>query len=167
MVSLEYAGEQNIALCSQIIEEGRQFQQEQGFTQWTEDYPNVDTIRADVKEQKAYVVKVDGVIAGYLCIDFAGEPAYKVIDGAWRAEGDYAAVHRMAFRPQFRGIGLTESVFQLIDGLCREKGIYMIRMDTDFPNLRMQHVLTKNGFQQCGVVVFQGSGKLAFDKLLS
>lgn len=166
MVSLEYALGQDIALCSQIIEEGRQFQQLQGFTQWTEDYPNVDTIRKDVEEQKAYVVKMDGVIAGYLCIDFEGEPAYRVIEGAWRAEGDYAAVHRMAFRPQFRGIGLTDRVFSLIDELCIKRGVYMIRMDTDFPNLRMQHVLTKNGFRQCGVVVFQGSGKLAFDKLL-
>ena len=41
-----------------------------------------------------------------------------------------------------------------------------LRADTDFPNERMQHVLEKNGFEK-GVVVFQGSGKLAYDKTLA
>ena len=42
-----------------------------------------------------------------------------------------------------------------------------IGVDMDFPNLRMQRVLEKNGFVRRGVVVFQGSGKIAYDKTLT
>ena len=72
----------------------------------------------------------------------------------------------MAFHPRFRDKGLADITFGLIEKLCLSKKIHCIRVDTDFPNKRMQHILEKNGFSQCGIIVFQGSGKLAYDKLL-
>lgn len=167
MHTLEPARAQDIDLCSRIIDEGRRFQREQGFVQWTEDYPNEDTIRRDVESGTGFVVRVDGVIAGYLCLDFSGEPAYDRIDGAWHRDGPYAVVHRLAFSRQFRGMGLTDHVWRLVEDLCRREGVDCIRADTDFPNQRMQHILEKNGFRRCGVILFQGSEKLAYDKLLS
>ncbi len=167
MYVLEPAGVDDVELCSQIIDEGRQFQQEQGFVQWTEDYPNMDTIRNDVNLGIGYVLKVDGTIAGYMCIDFSGEPAYAQIEGHWNADKPYAVVHRMAFLAKFRGMGLVDKTFALIEKLCLDKQISYIRVDTDFPNKRMQHILEKNHFSQCGIIIFQGSGKLAYDKLLS
>ena len=164
MNTLEAAQMEDCEVCRRIIDMGREFQQEQGFVQWTEDYPNLDTIRDDIKNKKGYVVKVDGVIAGYMCIDFDGEPAYESIEGAWRTEGPYAVVHRMAFSRDFRGMGLADVTLKLIEELCVQNGVRAIRVDTDFPNRRMQHILTKNGFEHCGVIVFQGSGKLAYDK---
>ena len=77
-----------------------------------------------------------------------------------------AVVHRMAFASEFCGRGLTADAFALIERLCLSRGIRSLRADTDFPNLRMQHVLEKCGFIRRGVVVFQGSGKLAYDKVL-
>ena len=56
--------------------------------------------------------------------------------------------------------------FQLIEKLCIQRNVFSIRIDTDFPNKRMQHILQKNGYENCGVIVFQGSGKLAYDKSL-
>ena len=75
-------------------------------------------------------------------------------------------IHRMAFRQEFRNRGLSGITLSLIEDLCRSKGVKYIRVDTDFPNHRMQHILEKNGFSKCGVIVFQGSGKLAYDKTL-
>ena len=166
MDTLELARMEDIGACWQIIDEGRLFQREQGFVQWTEDYPNPDTIREDVQAEKGYVLRSGGVIAGDLCVDFSGEPAYAEIDGAWSADAPYAVVHRLAFSRAARGKGLSDSVFALVEALCRERGVGYIRADTDFPNQRMQHILARNGFRRCGVIVFQGSGKLAYDKLL-
>lgn len=166
MYTLEHAKEENIAECYRIIDDGRQFQRQQGFVQWTDDYPNPDTIRQDVTVGNGYVLKADGAIAGYMCIDFSGEPAYEAIDGKWRSDAPYAVIHRMAFCKEFRGRGLVDIAFEKIDTLCRTRGVHYLRADTDFPNERMQHILTKNGFIQCGVIVFQGSGKLAYDKIL-
>ena len=167
MYQLELAKPKDADECYDIIQEAKQFQKAQGFTQWTEDYPNLETIREDIRTGKGYVITQGNQIAGYLCIDFAGEPAYETIEGKWNTDLPYAVVHRMALRQSFRNQGLSSITFSLVEDLCRSKEIRSIRVDTDFPNKRMQHILEKNGFSQCGVIVFQGSGKLAYDKALS
>lgn len=167
MNTLELAKMEHAEEYYGIIEMGRKFQQEQGFTQWTEDYPTLDTVREDIQNGKGYALLVDGKIAGYMCVDFDGEPAYADIEGAWRVEGPYAVVHRMAFSSAFRGMGLADEAFRLVEELCAQKKVSIIRVDTDFPNKRMQHILTKNGFVNCGTIVFQGGAKLAYDKILN
>ena len=149
-----------------MIEAGRAFQQEQGFTQWTPEYPNRETIREDILRGKGYALKVDGELVGYLCLDFEGEPAYSKIEGHWNTGEPYGVIHRMAFDSAARGKGLADAAFALAEGICRQRDIWSVRVDTDFPNLRMQHILKKNGYENCGVVIFQGSGKLAFEKAL-
>lgn len=95
---LESAKNSDIDVCWNILADGRSFQREQGFVQWTDDYPNRDTVENDILSKKGYILKVDGTIAGYMCIDFSGEPAYESIGGSWRSEKNYAVIHRMAFR---------------------------------------------------------------------
>lgn len=164
--TLEQAQEKELEICSRIINEGRGFQREQGFVQWTDDYPNRDTVIDDIKKKKGYVIKADGKIAGYMFVDFGKDPDYDHIRGEWRTAEPYAVVHRMAFAGEFRGRGLSEITFRLISDLCISKGMKSIRMDTDFPNKRMQHVLEKNGFQNCGIIIFQGGEKMAYEKAL-
>ena len=166
MYTLVKADTEDLGICFQIIDSGRNFQRAQGFTQWTDDYPNIDTIRNDIDNSKGYVIKADGVIAGYMCIDFDGEPAYSNIDGEWGTGEPYAVVHRMAFDGKFRGRGLADIAFRLIDELCISQNVRSIRADTDFPNKRMQHILEKNGYVRRGIIIFQGSGKIAYDKNL-
>lgn len=166
MNTLELAQTQDAEVCYQILDLGREFQKAQGFVQWTDDYPNFDTVRDDIQHKKGFVLKVDGRIAGYMCIDFDGEPAYGHIEGRWQTEAPYAVVHRLAFHPDFRGLGLADVTFQLIGEFCLSRGVRYIRADTDFPNKRMQHILEKNGFVHRGVIVFQGGEKLAYDKTL-
>lgn len=74
--------------CYAIIEEGRAFQKTQGFVQWTDSYPLLEHVENDIRSGTAWALKNDeGDIAGYICIDFAGEPAYDTIHGgAWRLD---------------------------------------------------------------------------------
>lgn len=166
MKTLVLARQDELNTCNSIINMGKEFQKEQGFSQWTEHYPNIDTIKQDILTQKGYVLKIDNKIAGYMCIDFDGEPAYNDIQGNWNTKEPYAVIHRMAFSKDFRGMGLSEITFGLIEELCFSKGIKSIRVDTDLSNKRMQHVLEKCGFCKCGIIIFQGSDKLAYDKIL-
>lgn len=165
MYTLEPATMAELPLCIAILREGRAFQQEQGFTQWTDDYPNPALIERDILEQQGYVFKVDGEIAGYLYLSFDGDESYAAIEGAWRADMPYAVVHRIAFARRFAGRGLSSAAFFLVKALCEEKGFHSIRIDTDRQNARMQHVLEKNGFQFCGYVLFDGDKKWAYEKL--
>ncbi|MGN0072007.1 MAG: GNAT family N-acetyltransferase [Atopobiaceae bacterium] len=167
MIALELAAPEDLDLCYEIVDDGRKFQREPGFVQWTDGYPSRDTIRHDIESHTGYVLRSDGAIAGYMCVDFSGVPAYEHIEGAWSADMPYAVVHRLALSRAFRGIGLMDTAFTLIERLCLQQGVSYMRADTDFPNKRMQHVLEKSRFVQCGTIVFQGSGKLAYDKVLS
>ncbi len=101
---------------------------------------------------------------GYVCVDFAGEPAYDGLKGEWSCEREYVVVHRMAFSDSARGKGLVGGVFALLEELAREKNISYFRIDTDADNQKMQHILKKNAFLYCGTIEFDGSEKLAFDK---
>lgn len=165
MEVLELARMEELADCAAIIEGAKLFQREQGFDQWKDDYPNADSIAQDIRMDRGYVLRVEGKVAGYLCVDLGGEPAYDEIRGEWHLDAPYAVVHRMAFHRDFRGRGLSDTAFSLVEDLCREKGVPYIRIDTDPRNQRMQHILKKNGFVYCGTILYLGE-KLAFDKIL-
>ena len=165
MNTLAPAKPEELAVCLDIVREGRLFQQEQGFIQWTEEYPSAALIEQDIREQRGYLMKVGGEPAGYMFLSFDDDPSYRPPECAWRADVPYAAVHRIAFSRRFAGRGLSSRAFDLIRGLCRKKGVACIRIDTDKKNLRMQHVLEKNGFVRCGYVLFEGDKKLAYDNL--
>ncbi len=167
MYTLTPATAAEIDTYLQIIEDAKNFQKEQGFTQWTNEYPNMETISNDIRSKKGYVLKKDGQIAGYMCIDFDGEPAYQHIQGQWLTTKAYAVIHRMAFSSEFRNLGISTAAFQMIEQLCLSKNITSIRVDTDFGNKRMQHILAKNGYSNCGTVIFQGSSKIAYEKVLN
>ena len=49
MNTLELARMEDAAACYGIIEDGRAFQQEQGFVQWTKSYPDLDAIQQDIR----------------------------------------------------------------------------------------------------------------------
>lgn len=75
-------------------------------------------------------------------------------------------VRRIAFGREFVGIGLADAAFKRIEKVCLDKKVPYIRTNTGVSNKRMQHILEKNGFAPCGVVVLQGGEKIAYDKLL-
>ena len=65
-IALEPARRENLEEYAAILQAGRAFQQAQGFIQWTEDYPNRNTVLEDLQAGKGYALLVDGRIAGYM-----------------------------------------------------------------------------------------------------
>ena len=167
MFKLALARPEEARACYALIEEGRAFQKQQGFVQWTDAYPLLDDICCDIEKNIGYALKSEeGVIAGYICVDFSGEPAYDAIKGEWRSKEPSGVLHRMAISGEFRGCGLGSIVLSECERVCLEHGIFYIRADTSPENKRMQHVFEKNGYQRCGFVEIRGNDKIAYDKLL-
>lgn len=151
------------ALCMEIIADGRQFQQEQGFVQWTEAYPILPDIAEDIETQRAWLLREGDTVLGYLCLDFDGEPAYDAITGgSWLCDEPYAVLRWLALNA--RGRGLTRVLFDLAAERSREQGITYLRLNIGLQNSRMQHILEKVGFEKRGIIIFQGSGKFAYEK---
>ncbi len=61
------------------------------------------TILDDIARNIGYVFTDGKGVIGYCCIIIGDEPAYHVIDGAWKTDRPYAVVHRMAFSRESRG----------------------------------------------------------------
>ena len=158
------AGEECIAM--NIINQAKVFLKEQGIDQWQTGYPNMEAILSDIEKERGYFFLENDVIFGYACIDYDGEPAYNELKGNWLSpvDADYVVVHRMAFVKESRGKGLADKAFRLVSEQAKSKGVENFRVDTDEANKIMQSVLKRNGFTYCGVIWFDNSEKIAFEK---
>lgn len=166
MTALRPAQMGELPIAMDIIRHAKAFLRAQGIDQWQDGYPDEACIRDDIQAERGYFLTVDDEIAGYLCVDFGGEPAYEQIIGAWLTRSAYGVVHRLALFPAYRGKDLAGTAFELAAQLCRSRGIYSLRADTDPRNQRMQRAMKRSGFICCGTVVFQGTPKIAFEKTL-
>ena len=161
---LTLARPEEVAAVMDLLHNGRAFQRQQGFIQWDDTHPTQAAVEDDIRRGDGWALRVDGDLAGYLCLSFDGDPAYPEIVGAWRFDGAYAVIHRMAIGEAYRGRGLTGEVFRLAGEIAKARGVDILRIDTHQDNLRMRHVLEKHGFVQCGNVIQNGGHRLAFDK---
>ena len=92
-----------------IIDEAKKFLKEEGNPQWQSDYPNVETITADIEEGVAWVLIVDQKIAGYTAITDGPDSNYKKFDGKWNNDLDpYVAIHRVAISDEYRGMHIYD-----------------------------------------------------------
>ena len=149
MLILRKAKKEEAHLCYQFIESARAYHKSLGFEQWHPDYPALHTIENDIENGIGFVFTENDVPVGYCCMIAGVEPAYHIIDGAWKTKRPYAVIHRMAFDGEFRGKGLSGEAFSLIKEACADQGIEALRVDTQSENTVMQHILQKEGFEYC------------------
>ena len=148
-----------------VIESARAYLKAQGIDQWQKSaYPAISDIRTDIENDVAYVLKVAGKVAAYGAVIAGFDPAYDLIQGAWRNDNhDYVTVHRMAVSTAFRGQALGQ---RFLTSVFETFSTYQdFRVDTHPDNQIMQHILAKLGFEKCGVVMFEGA-RWAYQKVL-
>lgn len=165
-MNIRIAAKEDIDKAFGLIEQGRAFLKQKGIDQWQDGYPDRGSIATDIENGEGYVLDDNGTVAGYVCISFAGEEAYDKIDGKWLTDKPYAVIHRMAVDNAYKGKGLAQKFFLFTEDLCAQKGVHSIKVDTDSGNKIMQKILNGLGYVYCGVVNFQNSDKIAFEKVL-
>ncbi len=165
-MKFEKATEKDIAGVWEILKEAKRYLAEQGIDQWQRGGPTRNEVENCVKEGTQFLVREGGAIAG-VCTVVEGDSDYLRIDGAWRAEGKYFAVHRVAVARAFRGSGVPARIYEEAEKMAKAAGCVSLRADTHQDNARMRATFVKNGFRYCGrVFVEGGEERLAFDRLL-
>ena len=132
-------------------------------SQWSDGYPSMETVKADVERGGGYVVEDDGLIVAYFALLPSPEPTYgHIYNGAWIDDSSpYHVVHRMASVPEAHGI------FRSIIDYCFTVG-NNIRIDTHRDNSIMQHNILKHGFRYCGIILLaNGDERLAFQRIIT
>lgn len=150
-----------------IIKQAQDYFKEYGVNQWQNNYPNIETIKQDIKNGYGYVLEDNGEIIGTVAVSFDGEKTYDVIyDGEWLSSGEYAVIHRMAVSNSHKGKGLSSMIMKYIEEICLDRNVHSIKIDTHNENVSMQRVIKKNDFKYCGIIyVDDKSRRLAFEKV--
>lgn len=129
------------------------FLRDHQIPQWQNHYPNATTFKKDIENNTLYVYEVDGLICGMANIALEADPQYNVIfDGAWLTNGPYAVVHRIAVKGSCIGKGVAKELLTYAEGVARHHKLVSIRIDTHRMNIPMNRLLTRMGYQWCGVI---------------
>lgn len=164
---LRKAKENEISQIWGIVEGAIERRRLDGSEQWQNGYPNLLTIQSDFENGFGYVVvDLDDDIVGYGAIIFDGEPAYNDIKGKWLSSGSYVVVHRLSVSSNAIGKGVAKFFFNAVENLAVGNEVYSIKVDTNFDNFAMLHILNKLGYTYCGEIHFSGNYRKAFEKSL-
>ncbi len=128
--------------------------------QWGSSYPPPELIEQDILSNRQFMVVHRGQVQGTFSFFVGPDPTYAKIDGAWLDdERPYGVVHHVACTGQ--GDHVADKILSWALEHCEN-----LRIDTHADNKAMQHVLEKNGFTRCGVIItHNGTERLAYQKL--
>lgn len=150
----------------QILQQAILRRKNDGSKQWQDGYPNPETVQTDIEKGIGYVLTENNEVVAYSAIIFNDEPAYDAIEGKWLSNGEFNVVHRVAVSDEVAGKGFATEIFRRIEDFSIQNNIFSIKVDTNFDNLAMLHILKKLGYIYCGEVYFRGSARKAFEKIL-
>ncbi len=123
------------------------------------------TEQAETAEQTGEDVARDEVIA-YGAAVFDGEAAYEALEGRWLTGGPYVVLHRLAVADEAKRRGVAGAFMRRVETLARGRGVGAFRVDTNFDNRYMLHLIERQGFVYCGKVRYGSGERLAFEKRL-
>ena len=152
-----------------IINEAKKRMKDAGRTQWQGAYPGITDIKKDIISGYGYVAEISepvSCIAGYCAVVFSGEPAYEKLDGRWLSYSDYVVVHRMAVNGKMLGRGVSKEMFRAVSELAYSRGVSSFKVDTNYDNIQMNHILKSLGFSECGTIRYADGPRIAYEKIL-
>lgn len=151
----------------EILQQSIERRKKDGSAQWQDGYPNLQSVNTDISKNEGFVITVNDKIAVYGALIVNDEPAYDDIEGKWLTDGDFVVIHRVAVDEEFHGTGLVQTFFEKSEEFARQNSIFSIKVDTNYDNGAMLHVLKKLNYTYCGEVYFRGSSRKAFEKVLA
>lgn len=155
---IRLAKTEDLPVIMKIYETARTYMKENGNpAQWGDEYPAKEMLENDIRREELYVYCEDQVIHGVFAFIIGEDPTYlNIEDGSWLNDQPYGTIHRIA------GDGIVKGVFKKCIDYCK-KQIDNLRIDTHHDNHTMQHLISKNDFQKCGIIyVEDGSPRLAY-----
>ena len=128
--------------------------------QWINGYPQPELIEQDILSNRQFLVVHRGEIQGTFSFAMGPDPTYAAIDGAWLDDTrPYGVVHHVACTG--KGDHVADKILAWAMEHCDS-----LRIDTHADNKPMQHILEKNGFTKCGVIItHNGTPRHAYQKV--
>ena len=121
-----------------------------GNLQWDDAYPNAEVFERDIELGQLWVAEIDGAIAGVAALTRDQDPEYAQV--GWDIEEPAVVVHRLAVDPAFRGMGVAGALMRKAEDVAMERGIRVLRVDTNTLNEASQRLFPKLGYALVGEI---------------
>jgi ribosomal protein S18 acetylase RimI-like enzyme len=121
-----------------------------GNLQWDEGYPDETVFQGDIGLGQLWVADADTSIAGVAAVTMDQEPDYAQVE--WDINELAVVVHRLAVDPEFRGAGVAAALMQKAEEVAAERGITVLRVDTNTQNEATQRLFPKLGYRLAGEI---------------
>jgi ribosomal protein S18 acetylase RimI-like enzyme len=121
-----------------------------GNLQWDESYPDEAVFQRDIGMGQLWVADGETDIAGVAAVTMDQEPDYAQV--GWDINEAAIVVHRLAVDPAFRGAGVAGALMQKAEEVAVERGITVLRVDTNTQNEATQRLFPKLGYQLAGQI---------------
>jgi GNAT superfamily N-acetyltransferase len=139
-----------------------------GNLQWDDEYPNAEVFSRDVALGFLWVAEGPGGIAGVTAITTEQEPEYAEV--GWDINEPAIVSHRLAVDPEMRGQGIAVMLLQQAEAVALQRGIAVLRVDTNTNNQATQRLLPRLGYVLSGEIGLgfrEGLRFLCYEKRLS
>ena len=171
MLKFRRASIGDIPAIMEAVHQAQAFMRTLDIDQWQDGYPEESLIRQDIDIGQLYVVTdATGVPGALAALSLLHEPIYDDIEGAWLTDGPYLTIHRMACGDALRGRGAAALILENALRIARDNGCVSVRADTHRGNLAMRRFMAKQGFAQCGQVLYpiqpNDPVRVAYERLL-
>lgn len=131
-----------------------------GNLQWDDVYPNPQVFEQDIKDGQLWVAELDNEIAGVTAITTEQYPEYAQAGVDINEEA--IVTHRLAVSPRFQGRGIAKALMQQAEVVAQQRGIPLLRVDTNSQNLATQKLFPKMGYEYKGEITLQFRPGLKF-----
>ncbi len=121
-----------------------------GNLQWNESYPNAEVFGRDLERTQLWIAELDGSIAGVAALTTDQEPEYAQV--GWDIHETALVVHRLAVDPAAQGRGIASALMQQAERVATERGIAVLRVDTNTRNEATQRLFPKLGYTLSGEI---------------
>lgn len=124
--------------------------QQAGNFQWDDTYPNEAIFSDDIAKQQLWVAEINEELAGVSAITTDQEPTYAEV--GWDIAEPAIVTHRLAVDPAFRGQGVAKALLLQADEVAGQRGIQILRVDTNTQNQVTQRLFPNLGYIYAGEI---------------
>ncbi|CCG98894.1 acetyltransferase [Fibrella aestuarina BUZ 2] len=135
-----------VALLQRVVP----LMQAAGNFQWDATYPNETVFGNDIAKKQLWVADIDGQIAGVAAITTDQDAEYAQV--GWDITETAIVTHRLAVDPAYQGRGVGKALLQQADEVARQRGIAILRIDTNTQNQVTQRLFPALGYVYAGEI---------------
>lgn len=149
---IRIAVEEDVSTIMDIVSKIKEEMNRANNPQWDVAYPLACHFLEDIKQKALYVYEYEKKVVGFITILEDVEDEY--ISVLESSKDKAFIVHRLGVEASFRKMGIAQNLMQYAEDLARKSNVYLIKADTEFSNVKMNHLFNKMGYRKITTFVW-------------